>query len=521
MMLAVPGAAIELLDVPLDHWSYEFLERFEVRAGLDRTGLETRPLTRGDMAQLVHRLVAAAEAEHWRPSDVEWQQLRMLQREFAEELTSQGHATTVLPRAYHQWQPRQARVQVFLQARQQIEQAMLDRQRTLPQLDASLLLQPAVGVELARHVAAFGQLNYRVRTTDGVLRQTTTTTDGATEFVFEPGDRISITRTFDPYLRYGRGPVLVDLGRERLRWGPGRHNNTFFAADRPPLDQLRLRLEFGPVWFTSVFAQARPAQLRPDDPPLVEKYIAAHRLVVQPFRRLVFGITDAVAYGDRGIDLSYLNPLAIYFVTQANNGDRDNALTGVDAKILLPQLELYGELLLDDLNLRRGLRHYGNKPAVVVGLLWMQPFGARDWDVDAEWSWASQYTYTHVTPINRWEHYGQTLGSRTGTDAALLVTGVRRRWTRGWSTRLFYEREQQGEGDVSLDHDTRDDDEQDYLSGTVETLHRPGLEVTYRGLRSLVLEGRTSWEIVENPAHDARRSDLENLWLRLETRLEF
>jgi hypothetical protein len=476
---------------------------------------------RGDMARLVQRLVDGAEESSWSPSGIEWQQLRMLQREFAEELSLQGHDTPLLQRAYHQWQPRDARLQVFLMARQLTDHVVLDRAGTLPQLGTSLLLQPAVGFELAQHFAGFGQLNYRVRTTDGVLRQSTTTTDGATEFVFEPGDRFSITRTFDPYLRYGRGPVLVDIGRERLRWGPGRHNNTVLADGRPPIDQLRLRLDFGPVWFTSVFGQVRPERLRDDDPPLEQKYIAVHRLVVQPHRRLVIGITDAVAYGDRGIDLSYLNPLAIYFVTQANNGDRDNALTGVDAKLLLPQLELYGELLLDDLNLRRGLRHFGNKPAVVAGLLWMQPFGAADWDVDAEWSWAAQYTYTHVVPINRWEHYGQTLGSRTGTDAALWVTGVRRRWTRGWSTRLFYELEQQGEGDVSKGHDTRDGDAQAFLSGTVESRHRPGVEVRYQGLRSLVLDGRVSWEIIANPHHDASRSDLESLRLRLETRLEF
>ena len=35
--------AIELLDVPLAHWAYEMLERLEIRAALEHTGLETRP----------------------------------------------------------------------------------------------------------------------------------------------------------------------------------------------------------------------------------------------------------------------------------------------------------------------------------------------------------------------------------------------------------------------------------------------------------------------------------------------
>jgi hypothetical protein len=221
------------------------------------------------------------------------------------------------------------------------------------------------------------------------------------------------------------------------------------------------------------------------------------------------------------VDLSYLNPLAIYFVTQANNGDRDNALTGVDAKLLLPNLELYGELLLDDLNLRRGLRHFGNKPAVLVGALWLQPFGVHDWDIDVEWSWAAQYVYSHVIPVNRWEHYGETLGSRTGTDSALLVTGVRRRWSRGWSTRLAYELESHGEGDVSAAHDQRPQDEQEFLSGVVQRLHRPGLEVRYQGLRSVRFDGHISWEIAEKPNNDASRADVQSLRLQIETLFEF
>ena len=31
--------------MPLDHWSYEMLDRFEVRAGLDRTKLESLPVS--------------------------------------------------------------------------------------------------------------------------------------------------------------------------------------------------------------------------------------------------------------------------------------------------------------------------------------------------------------------------------------------------------------------------------------------------------------------------------------------
>jgi hypothetical protein len=282
-----------------------------------------------------------------------------------------------------------------------------------------------------------------------------------------------------------------------------------------------LQLDFGWIRFQHVAGQLRPATLQPDDPPLEEKYLAAHRLVIQPHRRLVLSVSEAVIYGNRGLDLTYLNPVNVFFVSQANIGDRDNALASVDGKLLLPGIEIYGELLLDDLNLRRGLRHFGNKLGVLAGFLWMQPLGMRDWDVDGEWSWASQFTYSHQIPINRYEHYGLSLGSRAGTDADLWSAGLRRRLSRGWSVRFFYELERHGEGDLAIDQEQRQGDEQEYLSGTVESRHQPGLQLRFRGLRTLELDLDVRYVRVTQPGNEADRSPQEELAWRAATRLTF
>lgn len=520
VFVARPSRAIELLDVPLDHWAYEFLERFEVRAGLDRTGLDTRPLTRGTVAALTWRLLESAQAGGWTPTPLEQQQLDMLRDEFSEELVAQGHDVDVLQRAYHRWGGDAWGLQIFFAARQLTDHALVDPAQDLPQLDARFIFEPAIALELGEHFVAFDQVSYRVRTSDGQFENSTNPLDGEAEFVHDEGDRFSITRAVYPSLRYGRGPVLLDLGRERLRWGPGRSNAMLIADAPPPLDQIRLHLDFSWLHFTSVTGQLRPAQFA-GDPVLDERYIAAHRLTLQVHRRFLLAISEATVYGERGLDLSYINPLSVLFVTQANNGDLDNALASLDGKILLPNLELYGELVLDDLNLRRGLSHYGNKLATVVGLLWLQPFGARDWDVDAEWSWASQYTYTHHMPQNRWEHYGSTLGSRTGTDADLWVLGVRRRLTRGWDARLFYELERHGEGSVEIDQEQRSEETQEFLSGTVEERHQPGLAVRYRGLRNVEFGFDYRYAMVKAPDHDAARERVDTHTVHLVTRLEF
>jgi hypothetical protein len=212
----------------------------------------------------------------------------------------------------------------------------------------------------------------------------------------------------------------------------------------------------------------------------------------------------------------------VLFVTQANQGDQDNALASVDGRILLPHgLELHGELALDDLNLRHGLRHFGNKAAVLGGFLWVAPFGARDWDLEAEWSWASQFTYTHVHPINRFEHFGGSLGSRTGPDSDLWWAGLRRRLSRGWSAGLFYELERYGEGSLAIAHNQRTSDTQEYLSGVVESRHQPGLALQYRGLRNIELHLDYRFVDVRHAEHVAQSAAQLTHQLRFETRLEF
>ena len=363
---------------------------------------------------------------------------------------------------------------------------------------------------------------YRVRTSDAPMAQTTDPRDGEAEFVFEPRDRFAITRTVEPYVRFSTRRLRADLGRFRLHWGPGRHNGLLVTDATPAFDQLRLQAALGPVRWSSVVGQLRPARLLDTDPELRERYVSLHRLAWTPHRRFHVALSEAIVWGDRGLDLAYVNPLTVLFVSQANNGDTDNALAGFDwAWRPRHNLEIYGEGVVDDLNLRRGLRHFGNKLALLGGFLWLEPFGARDWDLELEWSAATQFTYTHVRPIDRYQHFGGTLGSRTGPDSELWVAGLRRRWTRGVSSRLFYELERHGEGGIAIAHDQRTSDRQDYLSGVVESRHQPGLELGYRGLRSVEVKAGARAVVIVNPAHIAGARRRTEPALRLESRFEF
>jgi hypothetical protein len=476
-------------------------------------------LTRGETAKLVAEAATRARDGAWQPTPIEARQLDMLRHEFADELAAYGDTLAVLDRAYHIWGGDRWRLQAFARGRERIERVA--EPAATGRVDASTILEPAAALELVGKLVFVEQVFYRVRTSDAPMVQSTDPREGEAEYVFDPEDRFAVTRTVEPYVRFTTDPVRLELGRFRLHWGPGRYNGLLIVDETPAFDQFKLQAKLGPVRWTSVVGQLRPAELLPTDPQMDERYVSAHRLAFDIHRRFQLGVSEALIWGDRGLDLAYVNPLTVLFVSQANNGDLDNALVGVDFDWRVGRgLGLYGEGVVDDLNLRQGLSYYGNKLALLGGMLWMEPFGARDWDVEFEWSWHGQFTYTHVRPIDRYQHFGGTLGGRTGPDSDLWVAGVRRRLTRGWAVRAFYELVRHGEGGIAIDHDQRTSDNQAYLSGVVESRHQPGLELRYRGLRSIEVIADLRAAIITNPAHDPAADRRIEPALLLETRLD-
>lgn len=66
-----------------------------------------------------------------------------------------------------------------------------------------------------------------------------------------------------------------------------------------------------------------------------ERYLALHRVTVNPWRWLQLGFTEAVVYGRRGPELAYLNPINPIKPAEHALWDRDNTLFALDARSLI------------------------------------------------------------------------------------------------------------------------------------------------------------------------------------------
>lgn len=159
-----------------------------------------------------------------------------------------------------------------------------------------------------------------------------------------------------------------------------------------------------------------------------ERYIALHRLVLNPWRRLGLAFTEMVVYGQRGPELAYLNPLNPFKTAEHALWDRDNSLFTLEAVFRpLDGVEAYGTFLADDLDFRLlGKNSFNNKWAVQAGLgATLGP--ALGW---VEYTRIEPFVYTHRFLLdgsfyNAYQHNGFGLGHPLGPNADQVEAGLR------------------------------------------------------------------------------------------------
>jgi len=161
-----------------------------------------------------------------------------------------------------------------------------------------------------------------------------------------------------------------------------------------------------------------------------QRFLAFHRLTLNPWHWLQLAFTETVVYGQRGPELAYLNP--VYPLKPAEHAlwDRDNASFALEATVRpVPGLEAYGTFFATDLDTRKiGQGSYNNKWAVQAGiggavgpaLAWL------------EYTRIEPFMYTHRFQLdgsyyNSFTHNGFGLGHPLGPNADQWAVGLR-----GW-----------------------------------------------------------------------------------------
>lgn len=160
------------------------------------------------------------------------------------------------------------------------------------------------------------------------------------------------------------------------------------------------------------------------------KYSTIHYLGVNFSKRFQLGLFDNVTWlakdtnFNRGFDVQYLNPIIFLRPVEFSIGSPDNAMVGLTWKYkLYTKGFLYGQIALDDINLRRSLdnhaQHYGNKYALQAGIWNQDIFGIQGLDYRFEWNGVRPYEYGHGVGGNislNYTHYYQPLTDPFGAN---------------------------------------------------------------------------------------------------------
>jgi len=308
------------------------------------------------------------------------------------------------------------------------------------------------------------------------------------------------------YLRVRLKNVEATFGRDFLRWGPGRTGALLLSDDHKPLDffSFSYRLRWARfTYFFSVFDHYKSG-----DEPLVNRFLAAQRLDFNLWGgKLHVGLSEAILFADaeRTFGLSYFNPLTNYFELVENEGD-GNIFAEVDVRMLpFRNVELYGELLIDDYQVDREVPGdlEPNEIGLILGVEVADVGGWAPTTFGIEYVRITNRTYNTLAPWEKYLYHGKCMGYVLGNDFDRWHGTIRHTFPSGFGAALNVGYLRKGEGAVEKDFDTpwmmvssvEEGYSEPFPTGIVEKTVTTGLDLSFHPTRALrgTFDAEWSW----------------------------
>ena len=555
------------VNVPLDHWSYRFVERCEAKGLVSGVGDGIKPFSRQEMARVLSHVDSLRRRGlATRLTAIERAELALLTEEFASAMGALSGADRAAGRV-----PEGAGMAVRGLAQVRVGQPLASYRHEQGDIQADLLFRSqsdfftgrgrSESERIYRHSlggVVRGQVRNRIgfRIAFEQSREQGSRRYYIRDDVFErrlelpqlKGDRVDYHQG-SAYFAFSLPFVDVQMGKDEARWGPGPADNLGLSNNAPAFDMLRLKARLGALKLVSIAGVLRPCPDRPDSPLCAgvgdststyitngitraldrDKYLAAHRLEAAVTPWLDLGFQEVLVYGDRGPEVTYLNPIMFYWAAQSYQGDKDNLMMGVDADIHPGNgVRFYLSYVVDDLKkLRIFSDDFTNKFSFQTGFLWVDPLGFRDVDLRGEYVRIEPWIYTHKFPINTFRHFDSPLGHVLEPNSDRWQVQAERRFSRDLEFQVRLGRTRHGDNEVLEDGAIRnvggdlhrgwrpgDDREvKKFLDGNVSRRTQLGVGVAYRLLPQLSLAAAFQHEWGDNvplPPRWGRNVELQN-----------
>lgn len=392
------------------HWSYDAVERLVLAGLADRRVLNTKPLTRIEMARIVAAAMEKVRDENdpvrHRRRDLE-PTLYALVDEFKPELADLG----VEPYSLNGTVKPALSVQPF---------ELIESRGGWASDEVKL--ENAQGRSTADGIQGQVSLLSRAEWQD-------TAAVSLNPEVRVDKDSVRL-RLHEGYLKVAQWGMSLQAGRESISWGPGFHGSLLFSNNAEPLEHVRFDTDaFVPPWY---FRYLGPTKLTfllgrlEEDRDFPRAKVAAWRVDISPFPFLEFGVSGAIQFGGEGREISFdeIPEFLDDVFTQQSGTDKfnHNDLFAIDATLrfanvdrILPigrDLALYTEIGAD---IGTG-GFLPEQPAFMVGTYITSPFGLSETDWRVEYAQTSTISFTHEIYTSGFSIEGRPLSHFIGTD---------------------------------------------------------------------------------------------------------
>lgn len=232
-----------------------------------------------------------------------------------------------------------------------------------------------------------------------------------------------------------------------------------------------------------------------------QKYLGYHRIGFDLSDVLNVGAGEMIIYGDRPLDLSYLNPFAFYKSISTADQDRDNSFLFFDANDRsIKGMKIFGTLLIDDVDfskLRTGW--YANEFIWDLGAVSSNLYNIIPADLTVEYTRISPYVHTNRRNNNNFTNNGYDLGSSQQPNSELFLGEITYRLNYRTNLDVSFKYILHGAnpvlpdgtiinvgGDETLGHRTFDSNNSTFLDGDLEYSRITSASLTYEPVKQYI-----------------------------------
>ncbi len=467
------------VNLPLDHWAYQFLERMETRGILTKLRIDSRPFTRMKMARCVQEIDTYAKNHPEALSKVEKDMLERLKGEFWDELKNRGITIKKNEREPHfySWQGKSGFIHIDVVGGGNVtlrnRKAKKEERQVVSPYYGGIIRGSVRGLGFYSDSRIFAEWGSRKYT------QHYQASKGYPQNVSHDSSMATWDMS-DSYFTLNWRGFHFQFGRDNVQWGPSFSGGLMISGLAPSFDLIKITGDIGTATFTWFHGA-----LRSDYP---HKWISAHRLEISLVRGVDMGLGEVVIYGNRGMEMAYLNPLIPYLIAEHTLGDRDNVALGFDFDInRIHNLKLYTEFFIDDIFAPWEVfsNFWGNKLAFTVGGYWVNPLTLRDTEARWEYTRIEPYVYTHQDSVNVYEHYNFGLGHFLEPNSDGLFLQTEHHFSLALATTIAFSSIRHGRSNRHTPHREEEGTKKHFLAGVVEHKKRLSADVEWEIVRDV------------------------------------